>query len=164
MDATWEGIGTLSQDCTTLDCPFPVFPSLPWLAECLQLPDGTQRTQRKSRRLNGVYSSKQQGDTERLVIWPSKSSAWFQFRVLGGDGSWPPSDKWGCWWVPLFPQFGGIDTGLEILLSFNLECESCIIWALSISIGEIEFSLRYKGSLYLRWEKEKLNKKAQTTF
>lgn len=64
MDATWEGIGTLPQDCTTLDWSFPVFPLPSLISECLNLPSGTQRTQRRSGRLNEAYTQQTTGDKE----------------------------------------------------------------------------------------------------
>ena len=49
----------------TLDCSFPVFPLPSLISECLNLPNGTQRTQRRSGRLNEAYPQQTTGDTEK---------------------------------------------------------------------------------------------------
>ena len=83
MDATCKRIGTLPQDCTALDCSFPVF-SLPALiSRCLNLPDGTQENSEKVREAEGsLYRKDLCG-----VLWTPKKSCSVSFRGPGGDGS-----------------------------------------------------------------------------
>lgn len=116
MDATCKRIGTLPQDCTTLDCSFPVF-SLPALISgCLNLPDGTQENSEKVREAEGsLYPTNILGTQKRLV-WGSLDPQRVLLSFIQRTGRrriWPPSAKTRHSSAPIWR----IDTELEISLN-----------------------------------------------
>ena len=116
MGATWEGIGTLPEDCTTLDCPFPVFPfpSLPWLASVCSCPMELRELRGQGGWMKRI-PSKQQGTQKRLVLWTLQEFCSVSVQSTGRRWLWPPSAKMGQSSSPV----RRIDTELEILLSFK---------------------------------------------